>query len=206
MCLFGNIYIFIYKGYNMVNKETQMELDYNKIIDEKAREILDKSSKLYTIASNIIKDETKRDVILQDFFFWMCDHPKKVVESIEKKYFNYLFIRIIKINNSGSNSDYSRRWKVKEQIQTEDTHIIIDEEETKDKIKSKLLIEEIFNNKDKFLINYFEETIFSLYYEKGLSYRKIGSHLGVHFTLVHKRLTQHILPRIKKMYNIQLKK
>ena len=180
MCLFGNIYIFIYKGYNMVNKETQMELDYNKIIDEKAREILDKSSKLYTIASNIIKDETKRDVILQDFFFWMCDHPKKVVESIEKKYFNYLFIRIIKINNSGSNSDYSRRWKVKEQIQTEDTHIIIDEEETKDKIKSKLLIEEIFNNKDKFLINYFEETIFSLYYEKGLSYRKIGSHLRMY--------------------------
>ena len=117
-----------------------------------------------------------------------------------------MFIRIIKINNSGSNSDYSRRWKVKEQIQTEDTHIIIDEEETKDKIKSKLLIEEIFNNKDKFLINYFEETIFSLYYEKGLSYRKIGSLLDVHFTLIHKRLTHHILPRIKKMYNIDLKK
>ena len=75
MCLFGNIYIFIYKGYNMVNKETQMELDYNKIIDEKAREILDKSGKLYTIASNIIKDETKRDVILQDFFIWMCRAP-----------------------------------------------------------------------------------------------------------------------------------
>ena len=136
----------------------------------------------------------------------MCDHPKKVVESIEKKYFNYLFIRIIKINNSGSNSDYSRRWKVKEQIQTEDTHIIIDEEETKDKIKSKLLIEEIFNNKDKFLINYFEETIFSLYYEKGLSYRKIGSLLGCTFYPNPQAFNTSYTTKDKKMYNIQLKK
>ena len=182
--------------------ETDTETNYNKIIDSKAREILNTSSKLYTIASNIIKDENKRDIILQDFLMWMCENPSKVADAIERKYFNYLFIRIIKINNSGSNSDYSRRWKVKEQIQSEDSYIT--EDDNTQLIQSKELIEEIFTNKDKFLINYFEETIFTLYYEQGMSYREIGKHLNVHFTTIHKRVTEHIIPRIKTLYNIEL--
>ena len=133
----------------------------------------------------------------------MCENKKKVKDAIDKKYFNYLFIRIIKINNSGSNSDYSRRWRVKEQIQAENSNISF--EDGKDLIENKILIEDIFNKKDQFLINYFEERIFTLYYEEGLSYRKIGIHLNVHFTLVHKRLTGFIIPRIKKLYKIDLK-
>ena len=168
----------------------------NDRLNKIARDILNPSSDLNTIAQNIIKDETKRDIILQDFLYWMAENRKKVEEAIEKKYFKYLFIRIIKINNNGSHSDYSRRWQIKDGLSIDSIQLRDNTNEYN--LSKKVMIEYILDNRETFLKNFFEETIFKLYYEEGLSYRQIGEHLNIHFTTIHKRITEHIIPRIKE--------
>ena len=166
----------------------------DKLIDKLSRNIL--NGELNEELKLVKRNGKNFDYLIQDLLFWVANNENKVLHSISNGYMKYLLFRVYNTMINGKYNSYDRQWGLTRDkdiflgTKTEDEFEINQVAYVKDDLTDKNKIEELFIIKKQVVQNFYEDKIFDLYHQDGLTYRKISELLELPLSTVYKNVKE----------------
>lgn len=167
------------------------------MLNDKLKEIMQSDSIYQEIIDNVLNNKNLKSELISEITLYMLENKEKVELVIKEGYFKYWFIRTVTNQVKSSTSPFYRNNVMKlgiesgsEGIEYLSDYLMDDNDSIQQKIDIEEKIERINKERDEIKCNWFDREMFTLYYDKGYTYRQIEKEFNIDHVLAFHSVTK----------------